>query len=135
MQPRTIFLCRLIGLYCILVALSMMLHRETTVEIVTALLRNSPLVFFVGIVTLASGLAMVLAHNLWSGGAPVIVITLVAWSAVIKGLLFLFLPPPLEAEFFLRQLHYAQLFYVYSGFSLLLGVYLAYAGLKATVQG
>jgi hypothetical protein len=35
-----------------------------------------------GIITLAAGLAMVLAHNIWSGGALVVVITLVGWMAL-----------------------------------------------------
>ena len=40
MSPRTLFLSRLIGLYCIFIALSMMARRQATVETVTALLQN-----------------------------------------------------------------------------------------------
>ena len=40
MSPRTIFLSKLIGLYCILAALSMMTRRQVTLETVTALLRD-----------------------------------------------------------------------------------------------
>jgi hypothetical protein len=128
MSPRTLFLSRLIGLYCILVALSMMSRRQATVETVTALLQNPSLIFIVGVITLAAGLAMVLAHNLWSGGALVVVVTLVGWITLFKSLLFLFLPPEMEAGVFLGQLHYQQLFYLYGAFSLVLGVYLTYGG-------
>ena len=38
MSLRTLFLSRLIGLYCVLVALSMMTRRQATLEAVTALL-------------------------------------------------------------------------------------------------
>jgi hypothetical protein len=38
MLPRTLFLSRLIGLYCILVALSMITRRQATLESVTAVL-------------------------------------------------------------------------------------------------
>jgi len=106
MLPRTLFLSRLIGLYCILVALSMMTHREATVETVTALLHNPSMMLFVGVITLAAGLAMVLAHNIWSGGALAIVVTLVGWMTLIKSLLFLFLPPETDAGLFLGHLHY-----------------------------
>ena len=68
MSSRTIFLSRLIGLYCIVIALSMMTRRQDTVETVTALLQNSSMMLIVGIITLAAGLAVVLAHNIWSGG-------------------------------------------------------------------
>jgi len=128
MSPRTIFLSRLIGLYCILAALSMMTHRQATLESVTALLHNPSMVFIVGIITLAGGLAMVLAHNIWSGGALAVVVTIVGWIALIKGLFFLFLPPEVEAGFFLQQLHYQELFYFYGAVSLVLGVYLTYGG-------
>ena len=131
MSPRTIFLSRLIGLYCIVVALSMMTRRQATVETVTALLQNPSMMLIVGIITLAAGLAVVVAHNIWSGGALAVVVTLVGWITLIKSLFFLFLPPEMEAGLFLRQLHYQQLFYLYGAFSLVLGVYLTYGGFKS----
>ena len=128
MPSRTIFLSRLIGLYCIVIALSMMTRRQATVETVTALLQNSPMMLIVGIITLAAGLAMVLAHNIWSGGALVVVVTVVGWITLTKSLLFLFLPPEVEAGLFLGQLQHQQLFYLYGAFSVVLGVYLTYGG-------
>jgi len=128
MSPRTLFLSKLIGLYCILVALSMMTRRQATVETVTTLLQSPPIMFIVGIITLAAALALILAHNVWSGGALAVVVTLVGWIALIKSLFFLFLPPEMEAELFLRQLHYQQLFYLYGTISFVLGVYLSYNG-------
>ena len=128
MSPRTIFLSRLIGLYCILVALSMITRRQATLESVTDLLHNPPMILLLGVITLAAGLAMVLAHNIWSGGALAVVVTLVGWMALIKSLFFLFLPPEVEAKFFLEQLHHQELFYWYGAVSLVLGVYLTYGG-------
>jgi hypothetical protein len=124
MSPRTLFISRLIGLYCIVIGLSMMTRRQASVETVTALLQNSSMMLIIGIITLAAGLAVVLTHNIWSGGAFVIVVTLVGWITLIKSLFFLFLPPEMEAGLFLGQLHYRQLFYLYTAISLVLGVYL-----------
>jgi hypothetical protein len=73
----------------------------------------------------------VLAHNIWSGGALVVVVTLVGWMMLIKSLFFLFLPPEMEAGLFLGQLHYRQLFYLYTAISLALGVCLTYGGLRS----
>jgi hypothetical protein len=131
MSSRTIFLSRLIGLYCIVIALSMMTRRQATVETVTALLQNSSMMLIVGIITLAAGLAVVLAHNIWSGGALVVVVTLVGWITLIKSLFFLFLPPEMEAGLFLGQLHYRQLFYMYTTISLVLGAYLTFNGFRS----
>lgn len=51
----------------------------------------------------------------------VVEVTLVGWTALIKSLFFLFLPPEMEARPFLEQLHYRQLFYVHTAISLVLG--------------
>jgi hypothetical protein len=134
MSPRTPFLSRLIGLYAILVALSMFSRGQATVETVAALLQNPSMVFVLGVVMLAAGLAMVLAHNIWSGGALVVVVTLVGWMTLIKSLVFLFLPPEMEARLFLERLHYQQLFYFYWTLPLVLGLYLTYGGFRSPPQ-
>ena len=129
MLPRTLFLSRLIGLYCILVALSMITRRQATVQTVTALLQDPSMMFILGAITLVAGLAMVLAHNIWSGGALVIVVTLVGWMALMKSLFFLFLPH--EMGRFFPQLHHQQFFYLYPAVSLVLGAYLTYGGFRS----
>jgi len=128
MTSRTVFLSRLIGLYCILAALSMVTRKETIIETVTALLHDSPLMFILGVLTLIAGLAMLLAHNVWSGGASAVIVTLVGWITLLKGLMFLVLPPALETDLFLNKLRYAELFYLYMAISLVIGIYLTYAG-------
>jgi putative exporter of polyketide antibiotics len=134
MSPRTPFLSRLIGLYAILVALSMFSRGQATVETVAALLQNPSMVFVLGVVMLAAGLAMVLAHNIWSAGALVVVVTLVGWMTLIKSSVFLFLPPEMEARLFLERLHYQQLFYFYWALPLVLGLYLTYGGFRSPPQ-
>jgi hypothetical protein len=131
MSPRTLFLSRLIGLYCLLVALSMITRRQATLESITALLHDPAMMFVLGAITLAAGLAMVLAHNLWSGGPLVVIVTLVGWVTLVKSLSFLFLSPETESGLFLGQLHYRQLFYLYTAISLVLGIYLTYSGFKS----
>lgn len=128
MSARTTFLGKLIGLYCILFSLSMFTHKGATVEMVTALVHNPPMVFIVGLIALVAGLAMILGHNVWSGGALPVIVTLIGWLALIKGLLLLFLSP----EAVLGGLQYEQLFYMYAAIALILGVYLTYAGFRST---
>ncbi len=134
MSPRTVFLSKLIGLYCILAALSIMARGQATVETITALLQNSPMMFVLGVITLLAGLAMVLAHNVWSGGALPVVVTLVGWITLIRSLLILFLPPEMVRRLFFGQLRYQQLFYLYGAIALVLGVYLTYSGFTSRSQ-
>ena len=125
---RTLFLSRLIGLYCLLVGLSMVSHKQLTVEGVTALFQSPSLTLLLGFITLGASLALVLAHNLWWSGPLALIITLIGWLVLIKSLLFLFLNPATEARFFLGQLHYQQFFYDYAAVSIALGLFLTYAG-------
>lgn len=131
MSPRTVFLSRLIGLYCILVTLSMAAHKQATLETVTALVHDPALLMIAGWLALAAGLAMVLGHNVWSGGALPVIVTLVGWITLIRGLLALLLPPEAAVGLFVG-LYYERLFYVYLAVPLILGVYLTYGGFRAT---
>jgi hypothetical protein len=124
MQARTVFLCRLLGAYCVLVGLAMLLRGEDTARTVALLLRDAPLSYCLGVFTLLGGLAVVIAHNVWRGPARAVVVTLCGWIAVLKGLLFLLLPPPLEVSWLYEQLHYEQLYRVYALVALGLGAYL-----------
>jgi hypothetical protein len=97
MSPLTIFLAKLLGLYCIIVALAMMTRRESTIATMKALIANPPLLLFVEVFRLAGGLAMIIGHNIWSGGALPVVITLIGWLMAIRGAGLLALSPAATA--------------------------------------
>ena len=130
MLPRTIFLSRLLGLYSVLVGLAMVAHRQATVETIKVLEHNAPLLYVVGVMALAAGLAMVLGHNVWSGGVLPLVVTLVGWMSLIKGLLILFLSAELERGSILAG-HYEQRFYLNAAIAIIVGAYLTYGGFRA----
>ena len=130
MSPLTIFLGKFIGLYCIIAALAMMAHKQSAVAAVNALVRNPPLLLLAEVIGLAAGLAMVLGHNIWSGGALPIVITLLGWLMAIRGTVLLALTQDATLRFF-EALRYEERFYIYMGVTLVLGVFLAYAGFRA----
>ena len=100
-------------------------------ETLTALVHNPPLLLTFGMVWLIAGLAMVLGHNVWSGGALPVIVTLVGWLILLRGLLLLFLSPAAAVGLF-AGLHFEQLFYLYAAISLILGVYLTYGGVSST---
>jgi hypothetical protein len=130
MSSRTIFLSKLLGLYCLFVSLAMLAHKQATLNTVNLAVRDAPLMLILGVFALAIGLAILLVHNVWSGGALPIIITLVGWITLIKGLIFLFLSPAGLATY-VQLLHYAQFFYLFIGVDLILGIYLTSAGFAA----
>jgi hypothetical protein len=131
MSHLTKSLSRLIGLYLMIIALAMAAHRQAFVDTITAMVHDAPVVLLSGIVAVVIGLAIVLNHNVWSGGAAPVIVTLAGWIALIKGVLLLFLSPGAESAVFLDGMHFAQLSYMYCAIAFLLGAYLTERGFRA----
>jgi hypothetical protein len=130
MPARTVFLSRLIGLYSLIIGLAMLTEKQAYVAKVDALVHDPPVILLSAMFALAVGLAMILTHNVWSGGALPAVVTLVGWISLIKGVFLLSLPPA-AAGGYMESLHYEDLYYAYAGVTLLLGAYLTYGGFKS----
>ena len=82
------------------------------------------------IIALAGGLAIILTHNIWTGGALPILVTLIGWVMVIRGVLFLFLAPETTLRI-LAAIQFERLFYIYLGIPFALGLYLTYLSFSA----
>jgi hypothetical protein len=136
MSPRTAFLGKLIGLYLMAVSIAMFAHAHAhaTVEIMTAIVRDPPLLFISGLMGVTAGLAIVLGHNVWSGGALPIIVTLLGWASLIKGMLLLVLSPETESRVFIVGFQYEHHRDLYAAFVLLLGAYLTYEGFSSTTS-
>jgi hypothetical protein len=130
MSQKTTYLAKLFGLFLLILGISMLVQRENAIFLWIALVHNAALVYVVSLITIAAGLAIVLAHNVWSGGALPIVVTLLGWITLIKGVFALLLPRDLAMDTF-TALAYDEYFYVYVIICLVLGAYLTFAGFRA----
>src|SRR5579862_6629913 len=100
MTSPTRFLSRLLGLYCILISLSMAAHKQASVEAMNAFIHDRPAMLLAGVFAVAAGLAIVLQHNVWSGGVTPVMVTLTGWVSLLKGVSLLFLSPNGQAGFY-----------------------------------
>lgn len=127
-MPRlTIYLARFLGLFLLIVSVSMVLDRDSIIEMATALIDDRALLLIVGLIALGIGLAIVVGHNVWSGGLVPILITLFGWSQFLRGLALLLLPAETQIAFF-QLMRLEDFFYIYAGIPLVIGAYLTYAG-------
>jgi len=126
-SPLTVFLAKLLGLYCVILALAMMARGRDGAATVKALVANAPLLLFVELIGLAGGLAMVIGHNFWTGGTLTVVVTLIGWLIVIRSAALLTMSPQTTLKV-VEALQYEKNFYLYMGVTLILGLYLTYAG-------
>jgi hypothetical protein len=129
---ETRFLSRLLGPYCLLIGLAMLAQRQATFATIAALLHDRPLLYVLGVLCVFGGVAMILVHNVWSGGAAPIIVTVIGWLTLLKGVVFIGLEPPQAADLYLAQLRYQQLYPLYAVVTLTLGAYLCYAGFWGT---
>jgi hypothetical protein len=128
-MPHTAFLGKLIGLFTIIVALSIATHKEQTMLTVGAMVQSAPLLMVLGFIGVATGLALVLSHNVWRGGLLPVLVTLAGWIFLLRGVVMLALPHE-KLVALLNAAHYEQLFYVYIVVALIVGTYMTTAGFR-----
>ncbi len=127
MSRLTVFLARFIGLFTVLLVLGFAVRGSATIEAAVA---DAPVMLVYTIVSLAAGLAVILGHNVWSGGALPVVVTLVGWLMLAKGLTLLLITPDTMKQL-LGGMHYGEHYYLYLTPALVIGLYLTWAGFTA----
>jgi hypothetical protein len=103
------------------------------VSVAAATVADGVAVLTYAIVSLAIGVAMIVGHNVWSGGLLPVVVTLVGWLIFLKGVALLILSPDALSRTF-GQTQYGDHFYLYLAPSLLIGLYLTWAGFKTPIH-
>ena len=121
MSLTTVFLGRLLGLYLIAIAVAMLTSRRRALATLDEMARSGPWMLFSGMAATAAGLAIVLGHNVWTGGALAVVVTLFGWAALLKGVSLLLVPPEQMAAAY-KGLGFERFFYVWMGAVLVLGL-------------
>ena len=129
MPPRTRFLARLIGLFLIIVSLAMLLQKQELVTAITTLVHDRAALLVVAMIGLAAGLAMILAHNVWSGGVVPVIVTVIGWFLMLRNALVLFLPAE-SLVALVDAFHIERFYYLYAVIDLLIGVFLTAAAFR-----
>jgi len=124
MSTLTMYLARLIGLSTLLLAAAVLVRGNA---LIMATVADGPVMLVYAIFSLAAGLAIVLGHNVWSGGALPVIVTLVGWLIFAKGLVLLLLTPETSAQL-LERMQYRDHSFLYVVPALMIGLYLTYAG-------
>jgi hypothetical protein len=86
----------LIGPTLIAIAVAMLLNLGSFPAMVEQISHDPALIFVSGVLLFVAGLAIVRAHNIWSGGWLVLV-TGLGWLAILGGLARMFFPIRLAA--------------------------------------
>ena len=87
----SVFIAKLFGVVCVAVGLGMLFNSNYYKKMMHAVMQETGLIYFGGIAALVIGVLIVLNHNIWEP-SWVVVITILGWLAVVKGVLLLVFP-------------------------------------------
>ena len=130
MSRLTVFLARFMGVFTVVVVLACLLRGPAIIEATAA---DGPVMFAYAIISLATGIAMILGHNVWSGGPLPVVVTLVGWLILAKGLFLFFLGPDSASQLF-GQMGYRNHYYLFLSPAFVIGLYLTWAGFAVSAS-
>jgi len=125
-METSIFLAKLLGPYCIIVAIGILFNLKTYQKVMEDFCKNSALIYISGVMALFFGLLIVLFHNVWTPNWAVI-ITIFGWLGLIKGAWLIILPNTV-AKFTEAYQKNAALLVVHLAIALALGVCLTIFG-------
>jgi hypothetical protein len=95
-MDTSLFLARLLGPILLTISAALLINPVNMREMATDFLEHRGLIFLAGILTLLGGLAIVLTHNVWVLGWPV-VITIFGWLSVIGGIFRVVFPDSVKS--------------------------------------
>ena len=124
-MDATIFLSKLIGIFCLVMA-SSMLKRDTMMEVFRELSHQRALSYVMGVLMLILGLFVTLTHTKW-GNPPSTVITLLGWGVLLEAVVFLFSSKETVAKY-VNTLENKTVYYLIALGYFLIGAYLSYSG-------
>ncbi|HJN62885.1 MAG TPA: hypothetical protein QGH03_01480 [Candidatus Paceibacterota bacterium] len=122
----SIFLAKAFGLYMLIMGVALVLRKENFTGIVSDSTEDETYRFMLSIITTIVGILLVISHNIWSGPGWVILITVMSWLILLKGISRIFLS---DDQFENLTGWVGPVTYLWIGvLSIVLGIYLAYIG-------
>ena len=88
----------------------MLVQRGAIEPALYALVEDRAALLVVAMIGLLGGIAMVLGHNIWSGGPLPVIVTVIGWSLLIRNALLLLLPAEAVVALF-ETLHVDRLYW------------------------
>jgi hypothetical protein len=129
-METTHFLAQIIGLLLLSVGASLLFQKPVFIKVLNDLTGNRSALFMIGVLLLLAGLAIVLTHNIWTGGLLTVSITLIGWILILRGLASMFVPGD-GVLHMIRWCKVDEFSWLYAILVLAIGACLTWAGFAA----
>jgi hypothetical protein len=126
-METSIFLAQAFGIYLVIMSLFLILEYKTLRPLVDEFASSPALILLSGFISLILGILLILSHNVWVMGWPV-VITILSWLVFIQGIARLFFTHKLIP--FIRFSNNRRFYLIVGIVTLLIGLFLLYHGFK-----
>ena len=125
-MENTALLAQFLGLFSVILALSMLAQRKMVVHIMKDVLKNRSTTYLIGMLEVVGGLLLVLNHAVWDS-ALTTAISVLGWLLLIEGVFYLFATQKFIKSI-VKILDNYKAYYISSVLYFIFGVYLVYAG-------
>ncbi len=126
-MPLTYFLAQFIGLFFLFAGLSVLARKKLFGEVIKDIEGSQALLYTLGLISVLLGLLMVLARTQMDGSIAGLVLAIIGWILVLKGILAMFVPRKSIVQL-TKMVKIEKFYWAYGMFVVLVGFYLTYAG-------
>ena len=126
----SVFLAQAFGLYFVIAGLALLLQPQAVRELIRTFSGSPANIMMGGFVSLLVGVPLVLIHNIWDGAPWQTLITIMAWLALLKGVVRIFMPD-IVIRLSLGLGRNEALTKLLLVIMVLIGIYLTYIGFSA----
>jgi hypothetical protein len=92
MSPLTLYHGQAFGVICLLLCGVFPVRPKSGLDAIGSMTNSPGLLLIAGLFAMAAGVATVIGHNVWFGGALPIAVTVLGWSMPIKGTMLMAVP-------------------------------------------
>ena len=125
-MENTALLAQFLGLFSVILALSMLIRRKMVVHIMKDVLKNRGTTYLIGMLEVIGGLLLVLNHAVWDS-ALTTAVSVLGWLLLLEGVFYLFASQKFIKSI-VKILDNYKAYYLSSALYFIFGVYLVYAG-------
>jgi hypothetical protein len=130
MSAFTLYFAQLTGLYFIILSLILVMRKRAIIDLMPKMAENQPFVFLAGMIRIIVGLAVLIGNGPWGGTRLPIVVALIGWITLIRGIAMLLVTPTLQRKL-IDYWRRDAIYYTAVAFVLAIGLYLALAGFNS----
>ncbi|MBU0668099.1 hypothetical protein KJ951_04500 [Patescibacteria group bacterium] len=128
-MQTSLFLAQVFGLAYTIIGLGIIFNNKHYTKMIEELRTSAHYSYLGGVAAFVVGFAIITYHNIWISGWEVI-ITILGWAALIKGILLLALPQYI-IDLSIKITKTKNLLTAFGGLALIIGLVLVYFGFFA----